>query len=82
MFRLAQGDVPTFENAAFEKSFSESFLNFVRTLNPGIKFDKANITPLWHTWNGANEMLFNRTEAGAPDIRQIKTSSDLLERCE
>ena len=66
----------------FGKSFSESFLNFVLTLNPTLKWDPSDITPTWEFWNGVTEMLFNVTEAGAPDIRSVKTSSALLKRCE
>ena len=66
----------------FGESFSESFLNFVLRLNPNIKWDPSDITPTWELWNGNTEMLFNVTEAGDPDIRAVKTSSALLERCE
>jgi len=66
----------------FGKSFSESFLNFVLTLNTTLKWDPSDVTPTWELWNGINEMLFNVTEAGAPDIRSVRTSSALLERCE
>ena len=66
----------------FGKSFSESFLNFVLTLNTTSKWDSSDITPTWEFWNGITEMLFNMTEAGAPDIRSVRTSSALLERCE
>ena len=65
------------------KSFSESFLNFVMTLNTTSKWDPSDITPsAWELWNGVNEMVFNVTEAGAPDIHSVRTSSALLERCE
>ena len=68
---------------AFGKSFSESFLNFVLTLNPTMKWDPSDVTPTWDLWNDGNtEMLFNVTETGAPDIRSVRTSSALLERCE
>ena len=66
----------------FGKSFSESFLNFVLTLNTTSKWDPLDITPTWEFWNGIDEMLFNVTEAGDPDIRPVTTSSALLERCE
>ncbi|KAF8150917.1 Alpha/Beta hydrolase protein [Crassisporium funariophilum] len=74
--------IPAFGNPAFDKSFSESFLNFAITLNTNAKTDPANITPAWGMWEGATEMLFNRTEAGAPDIRAVRTSGALLKRCE
>ena len=66
----------------FGKSFSESFLNFVLTLNTTMKWDPSDVTPNWGLWNGVNEMLFNVTESGAPNIRLVRTSSALLERCE
>ncbi|KAF8161671.1 Alpha/Beta hydrolase protein [Crassisporium funariophilum] len=74
--------IPAFGNPAFDKSFSESFLNFAMALNTNAKTDTSNITPTWGLWDGATEMLFNRTEAGAPDIRAVKTSSALLQRCQ
>ena len=67
----------------FGKSFSESFLNFALTLNTTMKWDPSDITPTnWELWDGINEMLFNVTESGAPDIHSVTTSSALLERCE
>jgi hypothetical protein len=66
----------------FIKSMSESFLNFALTLNTTLKWDPSDITPNWEMWNGVNEMLFNVTEAGAPDIRPVRTSRALLKRCE
>ena len=67
---------------AFGKSFSQSFLNFVLTLNTTLKWDPSDITPTWDFWNGGIEMLFNLTETNAPDIRLVRTSNALLERCE
>ena len=68
----------------FSKSFSESFLNFVLTLNATSKWDPSSeITPgNWGMWKGVNEMLFNVTEDGEPDIRLVRTESGLLDRCE
>ena len=70
----------------FSKSFSESFLNFVLTLNATSKWDtdpSSDVTPGdWEMWNGVNEMLFNVTEGGEPDIRLVRTESGLLDRCE
>ena len=67
----------------FVKSFSESFLNFVLTLNATMKWDPSDVTPTWDLWNDGNtEMLFNVTEAGNPDIRSVRTSDALLGRCE
>lgn len=65
----------------FGKSFSESFLNFAITLNPS-SADSSDVTPPWGLWMGGTEMLFNVTEAGAPDIHSVTTSDALLKRCE
>lgn len=73
---------PGFNNAAFIKAFSQDFLSVARFLNPGTKFDPTNITPRWNPWaQGHTEMLFNRTEAGAPVVQPVATASGLLERC-
>ncbi|PPQ79378.1 hypothetical protein CVT25_002648 [Psilocybe cyanescens] len=73
------GDLP-FPNPDFIKAFTETFPNFATSLNPNKKWE-SNITPPWSSWNGSNEMLFNQTETNAPDIRSIKTSNALLDRC-
>jgi len=78
----AVGDVAPFNNSAFINSFSESFLNFIMAHDPNVKKDPTNITPKWGSWDGSVEMLFNKTEAGAPDIRAIATSRALLSRCD
>ncbi|KAF8969094.1 hypothetical protein BDZ97DRAFT_1915460 [Flammula alnicola] len=44
---LNAGGVPAFANPDFDKAFSESFLNFALSLNPNVKWDPTNITPLW-----------------------------------
>ncbi|KAF4614285.1 hypothetical protein D9613_007996 [Agrocybe pediades] len=81
------GQIPlTGKTTDFANAFSESFLNFVKTLNPG---QQTNITGLptnislssWKMWNGTNEMLFNVTADGAPDVRAVQTPQDLLNRC-
>ena len=66
-------------------AFAEAFTDFIGELNPDIKSDPTNITPKWSKWNGRfgkKEMLFNRTEAGNPLIKEIETSAALLKRCE
>ncbi|PPQ68679.1 hypothetical protein CVT26_002961 [Gymnopilus dilepis] len=81
-YYFTNGQPPPFSNPQFDKAFAEAFLDFVRFLNTNVKWDPQNTeTPLWPTWSGSNEMLFNMTTAGAPDIRLIHTSSALLERC-
>ena len=80
--RVNAGGVPPFANPDFDKAFSEAFLDFALALNPNVKLDPTNITPLWKSWDGLNEMLFNKTGANTPDIRLTSTSSALLKRCE
>jgi carboxylesterase type B len=80
-YYFPNGNAPAFANPQFDAAFSESFLDFARSLSPNTKFDKSNITPAFPLWNGSNEMLFNKTTANAPDIRQIQTSAALLSRC-
>ena len=74
-------DIPTYTNKAFVDAFGEAFTNFALSLNPNIKVDPTNITPQWDRWQGKFEMLFNKTEAGAPLIKEYVTSPALLERC-
>jgi len=73
---------PLFNNTDFIKSFSQSFLDVVLSLNPNTKFDPTNLTPAWNQWSSNNtEMLFNKTSTNEPDIRAISTDAGLLERC-
>ena len=72
---------PLFKNPDFIKAFSHSFLDFVVSLDPNEK-SSPTITPNWALWEGKNEMLFNMTETGLPDVRAVETSSALLQRCE
>ncbi|KAF8177596.1 Alpha/Beta hydrolase protein [Pholiota molesta] len=77
------GGIPVlFPNPDFDKAFPEAFLNFALSLDPNVKWDPSNVTPPWAAWGGENEMLFNETAAGAPDIRAVTTAKDLLQRCE
>src|SRR5271154_1085474 len=61
--------------STFGTSFSESFLSFVISLDPNVKWNSSNITPTWGLWMDVTEMLFNVTEAGTPDIHSVTTSS-------
>ncbi|KAF8158910.1 alpha/beta-hydrolase [Mycena galopus ATCC 62051] len=72
-----------YNNTAFINAFTESFLSFAVNLDPIDKL-RPSITPSWAMWSTAmeTEMLFNKTESGAPYITPIDTSSALLERCE
>jgi len=75
------GVPPPFSDPEFDNSFSESFMNFAMNLDTNVKHDPTNITPLWPLWAGSNEMLFNKTEAGAAIVQVVKTSTALLNRC-
>jgi carboxylesterase type B len=81
-YYFTNGETPPFGNPEFDKAFGESFLDFAMSLNTNVKWDSTNNAPPWPTWDGLNEMLFNETDAGAPDVRTIKTSTALLERCD
>ncbi|KAF9557104.1 alpha/beta-hydrolase [Agrocybe pediades] len=81
-YYFTNGKPPAFANRGFDTGFSESFLNFAMNLDTNVKHDPANITPRWQMWEGSNEMLFNKTVAGAPVIQPIKTSTALLDRCD
>ncbi|KAF5336306.1 hypothetical protein D9758_014477 [Tetrapyrgos nigripes] len=72
-----------FQNADFQKAFSQSFLAFAISLDPNSKFDRTNITPRWNKYSAGNtEMVFNSTNDGsAADIHTISTNRALLERC-
>lgn len=66
----------------FIQSFSQSFINVVKSLSPDIKFDPTNQTPQWNAWSsGEAEMYFGMTAADLPDIRGIGTDTGLLGRC-
>ncbi|KAJ3562066.1 hypothetical protein NP233_g9805 [Leucocoprinus birnbaumii] len=75
---------PSFDNAQFLNNFSESFMNFVLSLDPNVKWDPSNTVPQWNKWmpNAPTEMLFNKTDADVPVFRSFTTSKDLLSRCD
>ncbi|KDR83231.1 hypothetical protein GALMADRAFT_221150 [Galerina marginata CBS 339.88] len=81
-YYFTHGRPPPFANVDFDKAFGESYMDFALSLNTNVKWDPTNPRPSWDAWNGSNEMLFNKTVAGAPDIRLIKTSNALLSRCD
>ena len=73
---------PDYNNTEFDTAFADSFLTFAKTSNPNKNSSPTNITPFWAKWSPGNiEMLFNKTEDGAPVVKPIKTSKDLLDRC-
>ncbi|KAJ7077232.1 Alpha/Beta hydrolase protein [Mycena epipterygia] len=74
---------PPFDNTAFIDAFAQAFTAFAISLDPNIKIDPTTITPKWDLFDvGNTEMLFNKTDAGAPVVHTIKTSNALLERCQ
>ncbi|KAJ7662010.1 alpha/beta-hydrolase [Mycena polygramma] len=80
-------DVPaaskrTYNNTQFVDAFAQSFTAFVMSQDPNVKVSDT-ILPRWDRWDpvGRTEMLFNRTDTGVPDLRQVTTSDALLERC-
>ncbi|KAJ7216250.1 Alpha/Beta hydrolase protein [Mycena rebaudengoi] len=80
-------DVPgaarrVYNNTQFVDAFAQSFTAFVMSQDPNVKVSDT-ILPRWDRWDpvGRMEMLFNRTDAGIPDLRQVTTSDALLERC-
>ncbi|KAJ7134871.1 Alpha/Beta hydrolase protein, partial [Mycena epipterygia] len=72
-----------FNNTAFINAFTQGFLSFAANLDPNTKL-RPSITPVWQKWSLAAdaEMVFNRTELGAPWIAAAPTSRALLSRCE
>ncbi|KAJ7679849.1 hypothetical protein B0H17DRAFT_1206355 [Mycena rosella] len=80
-FDVPELDFPIFNKTDFANAFSQSFTSFAISLEPNIKVDPTNITPKWRTWSvGKMEMLFNKTDAGVPDVRPVQTDDALLER--
>ncbi|KAG6372175.1 Alpha/Beta hydrolase protein [Boletus reticuloceps] len=76
------GNPPPYNNAEFITAFAQSFISLAKDYDVNVKFDPDNITPYWNEYYMAEtEMLFNRTEAGAPVVMPIKTDPTLHERC-
>ncbi|KAJ7688067.1 hypothetical protein B0H17DRAFT_844131, partial [Mycena rosella] len=74
-------DFPIFNNTDFLNAFAHSFMSFAISLDPNIKVDPTNITPKCRTWSvGKTEKLFDKTNAGVPDVRPVQTDEALLER--
>ena len=75
---------PPYDNAEFITAFSEAFLSLVKYYDVNTKFDPSNITPQWvmYAYGGnGTEMLFNRTEGGAPVVEPIGTDPAVIQRC-
>lgn len=59
-------------------------MSTIKYYNVNVKFDPTNITPEWAMYTplaGGMEMLFNRTEEGAPVVKPVGTDPAVLERC-
>ncbi|KAF5348564.1 hypothetical protein D9756_009623 [Leucocoprinus leucothites] len=75
---------PPFDNAEFRNNFAQSFLNFVISLDPNVKWDSSNTLPQWPKWTtaGRSEMVFNKTEANQPSFQVVPTTDAFLQRCD
>jgi hypothetical protein len=79
---LYSGRSVGFNNPSFISAFASSFVSFAVNLNPNEKVGQPTITPSWSKWTGrGEEMLFNRTGAGAPLVEAFTTDSALRARC-
>ena len=76
------GVTPPYANTAFNNAFTQDFQNFVRFINPNIKWDWSNITPFFPPWLGGFEMLFDKSATDAPIVQLKQTNSGLLTRCQ
>lgn len=74
---------PIYNNTDFQRAFSQAFMDVVVNNNVNRKIED-DITPDWSHWSDAQmiEMVFNKTEQDIPLIRPVKTSSDLMRRCQ
>ncbi|KAH0833387.1 Alpha/Beta hydrolase protein [Lanmaoa asiatica] len=81
-YHVSPGYPPSYNNTQFITAFTQSFMSLAKYYDVNTKFDPTNITPSWSKYYvGETEMIFNRTEAGAPVIMPIKTDPRLLQRC-
>ena len=73
----------SYTNAQFLASFAGAFTAFAKSDDPNVHPVPEIITPNWEMFGeGNNEMLFNKTQDGQPDIKPFQTDSGLLARCE
>ncbi|CCM06438.1 uncharacterized protein FIBRA_08700 [Fibroporia radiculosa] len=74
---------PAYDNSEFITAFSNGFLATAISMDPNAKYNSSNITPNWNVWApGHTEMMFNKTEGGAPIVYPYSTDDALLERCQ
>ncbi|KZV68666.1 alpha/beta-hydrolase [Peniophora sp. CONT] len=76
-------EVPqSFPNPEFQQAFSSAFLSTAMSLRPSMTLNATGPDEAWPAWvNGHTEMLFNKTEGNAPDLRVFETDPTLLRRC-
>ncbi|KAG2342022.1 alpha/beta-hydrolase [Suillus weaverae] len=73
---------PAYNNSQFITAFSNSFMAMAMSNTPDERYTIGDITPSWRSWRqGFEEMMFNETSAGVPDVHTFKTDMTLLERC-
>ncbi|KAF5347259.1 hypothetical protein D9756_009943 [Leucocoprinus leucothites] len=74
---------PPFNNTEFKNNFVQSYLKFVVSLDPNVKWNTSNTLPHWPQWteNGHAEMVFNKTEANQPSFQVVPTEKGLIHRC-
>ncbi|KAJ3568624.1 hypothetical protein NP233_g5591 [Leucocoprinus birnbaumii] len=75
---------PPFNNTEFRNNFAQSFLNFVISQDPNVKWDKSNTLPQWPRWTeqGRAEMVFNKTDSNQPVFKVTPTPDDVYARCQ
>ncbi|KAJ7133522.1 alpha beta-hydrolase [Mycena epipterygia] len=72
---------PTFTNPAFLDAYRQSFLSTAIVLDPN-GHPTPSLLPTWPSWfKNEAEMLFNKTDSGAPVIKSIGTDASVVERC-
>ncbi|KAJ7766525.1 alpha/beta-hydrolase [Mycena maculata] len=73
---------PTFTNPAFLEAYRQSFLSTTISLNPNAH-SESSLLPAWQSWStNETEMLFNKTESGAPVVKPLGSDAMVLQRCE
>ncbi|KAJ7704485.1 Alpha/Beta hydrolase protein [Mycena rosella] len=76
------GSMLQFNNTVFQTAFTQGFFSFAARGDPNAKL-LPSITPAWPKWSVAQtEMVFNRTEGGAPSVEGKTTDEALLDRCD
>ncbi|VDB85877.1 unnamed protein product [Peniophora sp. CBMAI 1063] len=76
-------EVPqSYPNVIFQQAFANAFLSTAISLRPSTNLNATGPGTAWPAWaDSRTEMLFNKTETDAPDLRTFKTDPALLRRC-